>query len=411
MGCTAAKSLSEYQAVVPLSSVKERRGSSVSELNLSRSNSLKLDRSQKKKPISHGNYSSREITPKPIVKLPRLSISPHLTTARLKSPIIFGKSPDLKPNKEAPPLIPERKRVHLPQNLLNFKLTANREGGNKSTRPYLTLDSLGGRPRSQAKNSCLAYCQPINVNNQKYFKKSTHKTLKSMLSSEHDKVNPDLSFRPQNKQLKKLKVISNADGIETTAPAKASDLGNKIFERKDRVPFLKRAFGDSFKSSEMVSKLEPSSRTSLNQESVQSGSTRVPLAQRQSIGGSFEKRRPSLALTPDSQKLRKDGKESSVGQNEAPTKGGEDSFAEKFRQTRLSIKGIQRQTRKDRIFSPESKTYTREISNTKGSRTKAKIFDYSHVEVMQVRPARTTAVANVATPNRFFMEPKLKNYG
>lgn len=420
MGCSAAKSLEEYKATLPITSVAELNQGFSFEAPVSVADLAKASAIQPVNPQGTGDGSTQQQKLRSKVVLPKLAFLTELSNAKLKTPIRLNSTERENDSFASHPSIPRRNRIELPKNILNFRLSS-KEGSRKSSlKPYLTLEEArsGSRKRNQAKNSCLAYCQPINVNGQKYIKKSTHKTLINSLSKvDHKQDTKNKSLLPDPKKIVMLPFKLSIENCESTLN------NSKLIPRK---PDNLELQGEDSKQKEEIDKFDPRpstrgsmrnlgkvvlpnaegrSRVSLNIHSEQSKSTRVPPIRIDS----FEKKRPSMALTPETRQPTEKGVDPAKMKFKH-AKTFEGSFAEQFRQTRLSIRGSQRQHRNERLFSPQNKLIPNLIQGKgNNSLTKYQNLELSEAETLEVKPAMTTAITSISHSKWYYIGTNLKN--
>src|SRR5687768_11758092 len=139
MGCSAAKSLNEYKATLPISKAsipkRDRRVSSTPVAKLENPAPpqpvKEADLEQQRTPIKGFRSKSKE-------SIPLVSLNVQMSNTKLSSPIIIGKLE--KPLAHPPtPLAPERKRSALKGLFQNFRLNLNSSEAGEPITPLLTL--------------------------------------------------------------------------------------------------------------------------------------------------------------------------------------------------------------------------------------------------------------------------------
>ena len=412
MGCVAAKSLSQYVAVLPSSSEARLPQETKQQLETPAPENevpgkISIPRHPELSDINFNNHR------KAMVALPRLSISPNISRARLQSPILVSNTKSISPPKESSlssPLKPERRRNMKTGSLRNLILTVKGSENQKASQPFLTLEAAvkSNQLKENLQRSFRVYCKPIDFHSHKFVRKVSSRPFSKLgFGGENDssrlEVSP-LECLPKGAQkpeefthlVEKGKPSSPSKSIDNAQIEFNSSLAANLKREANR--FRTRVRGSIGSLKDVTKQVALSSRSSLNQESIYSGSTGLPLIQLKSKAGRLERRRPSLALTPEGRTTRTENRDTSLVYNENPLH--EDSFAEKFRQTRMSIKGTQRQTRKERIFSPDSK-FSKDNPVGKSPHSKVKRFDFSYIELIEAQPIATKAIATFAPSNKF----------
>ena len=359
MGCLAAKSLHQYEAVLcfPTGNVRSSHCLESGLVYPITENHLVKNEGKRNEDSCKEN---REISYDSQVILPFLSINPQLSSAKVRAPIMIAPSTIVQKESQKSSSAKSKKIGFDSKFLKTLVLPGQKPGQNSIKKLFSTNGESSSLARiTKYKNNVMNYSKPINLHNLKYLKKPTKNRIICKQDNRSDSKLEDLSLVPSDNKknhfrrtfnnfvksdiLFKLSSTRFVDERKNTLCETSKNLDIKVNNNiKTRVSSL---------SMENHTKHEiHTSRTSLNQNSLNSCSTGLPLAHLKFQTGSFQKKRPSLCLSPKTRIVKINKQEKSMLSN--GYEQVEVEFAEKFRQARISIEETQRHTKNFKQSNP-----------------------------------------------------------